>query len=259
MKAKSAYRPKQKEIPVETPEMVAAAISEPAPEPERKPEPDFSAAPKVEPQPEPQPPPAPAEDEATRALKARIADLDRSAELNRQYQAQAAQAQRPMSREQLLEQWRHDGVSEANIDFLKQNPELADNWQLTYYCAHEATKRGHEPDSDAHRKATKEIFDRYVAEANKTKQLAEEPTPAFFQPEPPPAPRRPSGKASIVSAPVSRETPATRIYESENDPRSVHLSPDQVEAAKIAGVSTAEYARQLVRMQRMRANNEIEP
>src|SRR6516162_2949057 len=106
MKAKSAYRPKQKELPAETPEMVAAAISEPSPA-EPKLEPDFPAAPKIEPQPEPQPPPAAKEDEAAKALKARIADIDRSAELNRQYQAQVAQAQRPMSREQLLEQWRH--------------------------------------------------------------------------------------------------------------------------------------------------------
>jgi hypothetical protein len=241
---------------IETPAMVAAAISEPAP---AAPEPDFLAAPKVEPKPEPQPPPVADEDAATKALKDRLREMEQSTELNRQYQAQVAQAQRPLTREQLLEQWRHDGVSEANIEFLKRHPELADNWQLTYYCANEAAQH-HERDTDAHRHATKQIFDHYVAEANKTKQLAEEPTPAFFQPEPPPAPRRPSGKASIVSAPVSRDaSPGNYQSEFEDSPRSVRLSPDQLEAARIAGVTPAEYAKQLIRMRKMQASGEAQP
>jgi hypothetical protein len=254
MKAKSAYRPKQKEMPAETPEMVAAALSEPAPEPEHKPEPADSAL-KVEP--EPQPPPK--EDAATAALRARISEIDRSAEVNRQYQAQAAQAQRPMSREELLDQWRQGGVSEANLEFLRCNPEMIDGWQLTYHCADEARRRGHEPDTPAHREATKEIFHRYLSEAKKTKELAERPTPKFFEPPPPPAPRQLPSKSALYSAPVSRETPTNRIYEAENDPRSVHLSPDQVEAARIAGVSTAEYAKQLLRMKRMQASGESQP
>jgi hypothetical protein len=262
MKAKSAYKPKQKELPPETPEMVAAAISEPAPEPEpeRKPEPDFSAAPKVEPQPKPQPPPVAQEDEAAKALKSRLAEIEKSAELNRQYQqAQAAQI-RPMSREQLLEQWRHDGVSEANLQFLQRHPEMIDGWQLTYYCANEATKKGHEPNTDNHRAETKRIFDRYLSEANKTKQLAEEPTPEFFKPEAAPAPRRPPGKASIVSAPVSRDAaPGNYQSEFEDNPRSVRLSPDQLEAARIAGVTPTEYARQLIRMRKMQASGEAQP
>jgi hypothetical protein len=259
-KLKSAYRPKQKELPVETPEMVAAAISEPAPvEPERKPEPDFSATPKIEPQPEPQPPPAAGEDEATNALKARLADLDRSAELNRQYQAQVAQAQRPMSREQLLEQWRHDGVSEPNLQFLQRHPELVDNWQLTYYAANEATKRGHEPNTDSHREKTREIFHGWLSEAQRTKEAAEAtPTPEFFKPEPAPAPRRPPGKASIVSAPPSRAA-SPGNYQSEFEDTRVTLSPEQLEAARISGVTPAQYARQLIRMRAMRANGQIEP
>ena len=91
MKAKSAYKPKQKELPPETPEMVAAAISEPAPA-EPKLEPDSPATPKVEPTPEPQPPPVAQEDEAAKALKARLSEIEKSTELNRQYQAQVAQA-----------------------------------------------------------------------------------------------------------------------------------------------------------------------
>jgi hypothetical protein len=259
MKAKSAYRPKQKELPVETPEMLAAAVSEPAPA-EPKLEPDFSAAPKIESQPEPQPPPAAKEDEATKALKARLAEIEKSTEVNRQYQAQVAQAQRPMSREQLLEQWRHDGVSEANLQFLQRHPEMIDGWQLTYYCANEATKKGHEPNTDSHRAETKRIFDHYLSEANNTKQLAEKPTPEFFKPEPPPAPRRPPGKASIVSAPVSRDAaPGNYQSEFEDSPRSVRLSPEQLDAARISGVTPAEYAKQLLRMKRMQASGESQP
>jgi len=262
MKAKSAYRPKQKEqkeIPAETPEMVAAAI-QPELRAESQPEPDFPAAEKIEPKPEPPPPPAAEEDEATKALKARLAEIERSTELHRQYQAQAAQAQRPMSREQLLEQWRQQGVSPANLAFLKAHPELIDGWELTLYAANEASKRGLEPDTDGHREKTREIFHHWMTEANKTKQLAEKPTPEFFQPEPPPAPRRPPGKAAIVSAPVSRDaSPGNYQSEFEDSPRSVRLSPDQIEAAKIAGVTPREYAKQLLRMRRMQASGESQP
>lgn len=54
-----------------------------------------------------------------------------------------------------------------------------------------------------------------------------------------------------VSAPVSREAPST-----PNAPRggSIRLTPDQREAAKVAGVTEAEYAKQLQKLNQMRAN-----
>jgi hypothetical protein len=202
----------------------------------------------------------PEADEATRALKARIAEIEQSAELNRQYQAerqaQAHMGQRPLTRGELLEQWRHQGMSHANLKFLEAHPELIDAWQLTRESAIRAANEGHVPDTDDHRHATKRIFDGYLAEI---KRQDAEPSPKFFQPPPPPAPRRPPGKASIVSAPVSRETPSSRIYEAENNPKSVHLSVDQLEAARIAGVTPGEYAKQLLKMRRMQASGESQP
>jgi hypothetical protein len=67
------------------------------------------------------------------------------------------------------------------------------------------------------------------------------------EPSPPPEPRR----TSIVSAPVSRETPATR---QQNE--RVELTADQVEAARISGVTPAEYARQVLKLRQLEANGQ---
>lgn len=61
----------------------------------------------------------------------------------------------------------------------------------------------------------------------------------------------PAKRTSILSAPVSREAPST-----PNQPRggTIRLTPDQREAAKIAGVSEAEYAKNLKKLNEMKAN-----
>jgi hypothetical protein len=268
MKAKSAYKPRRRGP--ETPEMAGAAMSEPAPEaPKLEPAADSPAAlaEKVEEQQLEYEKRVEQADEAARALKARLAEIERSSELNRQYQAQMAQmaaTQRP-TREQLLEQWRRQGVSPANLEFLEAHPRLIDAWELTYYSANRATQEGHQPDTDAHREATRRIFDRYYADGEKLaaqdSDPSLQPTPEFFKAELPsiPAPRQQPSKSSHYSAPVSRETPANRIYEAENNPKSVRLDADQLEAARISGVTPTEYAKQLLRMKRMQASGESQP
>jgi hypothetical protein len=68
------------------------------------------------------------------------------------------------------------------------------------------------------------------------------------EPSPPPPESR---RTSIVSAPVSRETPATR---QQNE--RVELTADQVEAARISGVTPAEYARQVLKLRQLEANGQ---
>lgn len=70
------------------------------------------------------------------------------------------------------------------------------------------------------------------------------------QPEPPP--RMPS-RGSVVSAPVSRQGPAVAGYARNG---SITLTPQQVEAANMAGVTPGEYARQLRRYNEMKASGE---
>ena len=246
-KLKSAYKPRRQGP--ETPEMVAAAISEPEPEvqPKLEPAPESPAAlaEKIEEQQLEYEKRTEQADEAARALKARLAEIERSAELNRQYQAQAAQmaAQRPMTREQLLEQWRREGVSDANLDFLQRHPEMIDGWQLTVHSANRATQEGHTPDTDDHREATRRIFHKYIAAGEKLAATGHdpslEPTPEFFKVQPPaiPAPRQQPSKSSHYSAPVSRELPGD--YRAP-DPRSITLNAAEAEAARISGISAAE-------------------
>lgn len=63
--------------------------------------------------------------------------------------------------------------------------------------------------------------------------------------------QQPQQRTSILSAPVSRETPST-----PTTPRGgkITLTQDQREAAKIAGVTEAEYAKQLQKLNAMKAN-----
>jgi hypothetical protein len=253
VKLKSAYRPKKPDT--EIPEPAAPAISEPEPELAPKLEP-AADSPALEEQQRERTEQA---DEAAERLRDQLKALAQSENIVRYHRPTYAElAQRPFIRDQLLEQWRHQGLSDANVRFLQANPELIDNFELTHYSANRATQEGHQPDTDAHREATRRIFNDYVAE---TVRKEAEPPPKFFQAEPPaiPAPRQPPSKSSHYSAPVSRETPSSRIYEADNDPRSVRLSADQVEAARIAGVTPAEYARQLIRMKRMQASGETQP
>jgi hypothetical protein len=66
---------------------------------------------------------------------------------------------------------------------------------------------------------------------------------------PPPAPER--QRTNIVSAPVSREVPSAS---GKRENGKTTLSAEQSEYARIAGVSEAEYARQLARLNNMRAD-----
>jgi hypothetical protein len=69
---------------------------------------------------------------------------------------------------------------------------------------------------------------------------AAQPTPAIFQPPPPP------DRAAIYSAPVSRrDIGGVR----EPSPSSVRLSPEEKEIAAVSGLSQVEYARHKLRLE----------
>jgi len=109
----------------ETP-AVAAAISEP--EPKAQPEPDYSVAP-IEPKAEPQPPPAAEEDAATRALKSHIAEIERSAALNRQRQVEV---EKLALANNLFQIWKHDGLTPKEETLLiTVGLGLSADWPLT--------------------------------------------------------------------------------------------------------------------------------
>src|SRR5207248_8464128 len=78
-------------------------------------------------------------------------------------------------------------------------------------------------------------------------------TPAFFKPPPPPAE---PDRSAIYSAPVNRDGPAGQRREA--GPGSVRLTAEQVEHARMSGISEVEYARRFLPMQAAKRNGSIQ-
>jgi hypothetical protein len=260
-------------------------------EPELKPEidQDYSVAPNIEPQSEPQlePNKPTAEeyeqkvikaDEAAERLKQLIRAIDQSRHLNQHYaQAQAAQVQQaplPSTREGRLELWEAQGLPKDEIKFLRtQAPEMIDNPELAAFASAEATQQGFQRGTQAYMERTRELFHdhlRHLQQAQTANaaqpvqptndEPAMESTPKFFQPQPALAslPRRQEpSRRSIVSAPVSRQTTATLGEDFERNRGQVHLSAAEGEAARISGITPAEYAKQKLKMLEAKARGEI--
>ncbi len=158
---------------------------------------------------------------------------------------------------------------------LAANPALM--VQLSGFAATEAAKE-HQVGSPEYVEAGKKLFFEHLGHLQEqmrlNQQSAEPPITDNHQtaeaampsiPPPPPGlldqipPRHEkSARSAIVSAPVSRELPGNYRLEFEDNPRNVRLSREQVEAAQIAGITPAEYARQLIRMKKAQANGEIQ-
>jgi len=302
---------------------------EPEPEPvEIKAEPEPKPEPKVEKKPEP----LPEDDEATKALKARVAEVERSSELNRQ-RAELAERQAREYQQQVSTQQRQ--TFESQRDAILSG----------YAAAQEASERAkgdiRAAKANGDVEAELEAIDRLAtakadlrdfqrgkdaveAEEKRMAEVAKEPprqeqqrlpspgsdeeingfqitesergmlkdhreiltgwrraaltalvdelrgqgivsgNPAFAEriksefhigqekpeSEPPPKPQE-SRRTSIVSAPVSRETPATR-----DKNKIVELTPEQAEAARISGITPAEYARQLLKLQQLESSGQ---
>ena len=236
----------QAELPIDQPterpvEFVSAAPEAPAVD--SQPEPPAQA----EPQPEPQ-----QQNDATLALKRQIENLRQSEKAQRQ---QAAMPAQPMSREQRLAAWQAEGISPAEANFFVRNPEMLDWPQVTGFVIHKALEAGHPRGSDAHFDFVKKAFDANLAhlqaQAAQPAMQPTTPTPAFFKPPPGRPAANPSSK---FSAPVSREVPNStgkRIT-----PGKVTLTPQEVEAARISGISLEEYAKQKIRKADMIASGE---
>ena len=183
-------------------------------------------------------------DESKTALLKQIEVLRQNEQLQRQ---QAAAMQRPMSREDKIALWQTQGLSDKEASFLREHPQMVDFPQVSSIAANEALAAGIEKDSDDYWKAIEKGFDAHMARLRA--QAAAQPTPAFFAPPPAPKPPKPPSNSHIVSAPVSRELPGA-IRERNENPNLVRLSAEQLEIARNSGISAADYARGLLRLER---------
>jgi hypothetical protein len=190
-------------------------------------------------------------DEATTRLQRQIDELKRAEELQRQQVAQ----QQQWTPDRVLQFWRSNGLDESGERFLLNHPQHIIG--LTDFASQRARQHGHEPGSAAHTEAAKAIFHENLAHLEAqaaanvpTQSMSHEPAP--YRPAPPaaPAPAPPlpqveDERPSIVSAPVSREAPSESTGRRASQ---IRLTVEQREAARMAGITEVEYARQLQRL-----------
>jgi hypothetical protein len=217
---------------------------------------------------------APKVDEAGEALRRQYEELQKSEQINRQYQEQQTRRQQEQQAyvqqiNQVFNFWKQSGLSPDQEQILRANTVLM--IQLTDSAAQQATRQGHQFGTAEHIEAAKKAFFEQLEQARQhaTAPQSTEPlptagnqtdpameTPPFFKPPPAKPPRTP---ASHYSAPVSREVPSGNPRPGyETDERRVTLSPDEKVIAKNSGISEVEYARNKIKMLRMKASGEIQ-
>ena len=103
----------------------------------------------------------PQPDEATVALMRQLDHLRASEQAQKDFAAQRAaqMAAQPPTREQKLAMWKQQGMDPEDAEFLAENPQMVDQHDVTRVASEEAAQQGHERGTEAHRQATKEIFD----------------------------------------------------------------------------------------------------
>jgi hypothetical protein len=194
-------------------------------------------------------------DAAKESLLRQLGHLRQSEELQRQHAQHMAQQQQsqPPTREQKLSMWIQQGLTEEDGRFLSEHPEMIDRHDLTRAASDEAEQH-HERGTESHRAATLEAFRRLQGQQAQAQPAVS--TPAFFQPpEPSLSPATPD-RAAIYSAPVSRTTSPGGYR--EPSPKSVRLSPIEQEIARNLGLSDVAYAEGKLRLQRAKANGEVQ-
>jgi hypothetical protein len=189
-------------------------------------------------------------DEATERLRKQLADLQRAEGMARQ----AAMQGRPLNHVEKLEAWRAQGMNPDDYQFLMNNPDMVVNDRLTALAAHEAAQQGHERGTDAHRQATREIFNQRLGHMRRVNPEPEPPELELDVPKPPPPPPQPD-QGAMYAAPVSREVQGSGYRPS---PSSVRLTIEQREAARLAGISEVEYARQFAKLPQYKKDRGVE-
>jgi hypothetical protein len=200
-----------------------------------------SAAPEVPPA-EPQPQEPPQQDDATLALKKQIESLRQS----QQVRQQAAMEQQAVIAQLAANEERRQA-------WLAQTPGAKNHIPALGHIHRAALDAGLVDTSP-------EYFDFMGSQlavlqaeqpaehlAKEMQQRAAKPTPRYFVPLPAAPARNPS---SLVSAPVSRSIP--NGSGKRHSTGKVTLTPTEVEAARISGITPEEYAKEKIRYEGMR-------
>jgi hypothetical protein len=197
--------------------------------------------------------PAPPADEATVALMRQLDSLQKGDELQKQYAmhqhaVQASQRQQPMTRAEFL---RSQGLTPLEAQFFDSREDMMANQQEASEAAAEALAAGIERDSPQFFEAVEEGFAKRL-DQRAAEQTTPAPAPAFFapRPAPSPAPAAPD-RSGMYSAPVSRGTPSGET--GQRPARTIRLTAEEREYARVAGISDVEYARQKQKLAQAKA------
>src|SRR5262252_2144947 len=199
---------------------------------------------------------SPADIAAKTALRARLEEMNRAEQLNREsVQQQPPQAAEPQAPQQPPLEDFVAHLPPRVQNWYRKRPEFATDPEKAaqvQYCHHVARR-------ETGQEFTEPYYDRMesmlglVPATNGQTQHRPSPAPA------PPrygAPIRQQRSTTPVSAPPSRDVPSFRTGRPQGGP--VQLTAAQHEAAKFSGISSEEYARQLAKMERMKAAGEID-
>jgi len=191
------------------------------------------------------------------ALQLRLKEMERAEQLNREaVQQQPPQAAEPQAPQQpTLEDFvahlppRVQGWYRKHPEFAT-DPEKAAQVQ---YCHHVARRETGQEFTDPYYDRMESMLGLVPATNGQTQHR---PSPAPAAPPRYEAPIRQQRSTTPVSAPPSRDVPSFRTGRPQGGP--VQLTAAQHEAAKFSGISSEEYARQLAKMERMKAAGEID-
>lgn len=168
-------------------------------------------------------------------LKIRKKELKKERRSLKEQQEQAPSQTQPHTVDEIVDSW---NLPHEETQWAKDHPEyVTDRGKSEQLAAANmiARRKGYAPGDPKYLQEIERVLDIGVASPVREQQDT-------------------SRKTSILSAPVSREVPSTGSGQRQSG--RVTLTRDQIEAAKIAGVSPAEYARQLVKLNEMKANGE---
>jgi hypothetical protein len=192
-------------------------------------------------------------DEASVALQRQLEHLRQSERAQHEHAmrmqaAQMSQRAQPQTRVEFLQT---QGLTKAEAEFFDGNEQMMTHQQEASEAAAEALAAGIERDSPEFFQVVEQGFAKRLDALNQ--RAAEQPAPTFFQPRTAPSPAASADRSAMYSAPVSRGAiGGTR----EPSPRSVRLTPAELEIAKAAGITETQYAQNKLRMLRERAAGE---
>jgi hypothetical protein len=154
---------------------------------------------------------------------------------------------------------RESGTTQAEAEFLLDHPAMMYEPKAMQRTMAEIQAAGvQRDDSPEYFQAVESTFNRHLERKQKkaAAKAAAEPVPEYFQPRPAP-PEQPAEQmqSAIYSAPVSRQVGGGNYQAS---PNSIRLTREEQEAARMAGVSDTEYARNKLKMLRMQQAGQIQ-